>query len=377
LDFDVVIIGASTAGLYTAELLAKRGRHVGLFEEMPGVSTGARTYIITQGLFRVLPDLDRQLIRQRIDHFQLYAGDFQADVKLAEPDMVLDRRQLRESLVQRARASGAILCFNSKFTGLRDTHNGSAVRVEIDGKEQLIHANILIGADGINSRVRAAVGLSQVRSVPLLQAEIKLPDFWQDEVCGVWFDVKHTKYFYWLIPDRDRRGVVGLIGDQGSDLRSSLEEFLTHQGYQALDHQSGQAAYHIPGAAHEIHTGSLRVLLVGDAAGQVKVTTVGGCVTGFAGARAAAEAVTKGIAYRQAAKELNRELNTHYYIRQLLHRMTSAEYEQLVSYLDKDVCSFLGTRDRDQMRREFWKLIFLQPRFIPLGLKLLLRLSGR
>ena len=67
-----------------------------------------------------------------------------------------------------------------------------------------------------NSRVRDLAKMDTVPSVPLLQAEIELPGEWDRDVTKVWFDVNDSPYFYWLIPDKDNKAVVGLISDARS-----------------------------------------------------------------------------------------------------------------------------------------------------------------
>ncbi|NQS92468.1 MAG: hypothetical protein HQ574_08675 [Chloroflexi bacterium] len=117
--------------------------------------------------------------------------------------------------------------------------------------------------------------------------------------------------------------------------------------------------------------------LVGDAAGQVKVTTVGGTVTGLYGGKAAAEAILKGSTFRKAYQNGQGELDLHLFIRNLLKKMSAEDYQRLIRDISPAVQSLLSRYDRDAMRRHFWKLPFLQLDFIPLGLKLLLRMLDR
>jgi flavin-dependent dehydrogenase len=79
--------------------------------------------------------------------------------------------------------------------------------------------------------------------------------------------------------------------------------------------------------------GSGEIYLVGDAAGQVKVTTVGGIVTGFRGALG----VAKSILHRKQSPELRslrRELNAHLMLRKSLHHFQQADYSRLVDLLN-------------------------------------------
>lgn len=369
----IAVIGASTASLYTAELLARGGKRVTLFERSSSLSPQPRTYIITPGIERIIPDLDPNLIRHRIECIELQAESALTQIRLTRPDLIIDRRELILELARRAEEAGVEIRCGWEFSGFGSRDGGTAAEFSHLGERTPIAADWLIGGDGVASKVSANLPGSGVPAVPLLQAEVDLPAGWDERVTKVWFRREETPYFYWLIPDRGRRGVVGLISAPGVDIRQLLDRFLGEQGFSALAYQSGQASLHARGLKSNYQIGSLPVSLVGDAAGQVKVTTVGGTVTGLAGARGAAESILDGGGLPRMIRETRRELNLHLFIRTLLDRMTSADYSQLIESITPAVEAFLANRDRDGMRSQFWKLPLLQPRFIPLGLKLLVR----
>ena len=369
--YDAVVIGASSAGLHTAEILAKHGKQVALYDQAESFFPALRTYIITMGLKRVIPDLVPELIRHEIKVLQVQAGKESADIQLSSPDLIVERSQLLSILLNRAKIAGVHINFQSKFHSLATGRNGTEIKIISNAEEQLIRADYLIGADGISSSVGIAAGLPSPQSVPLLQAEINLPPDWDPDVTKIWFEVKDTPYFYWLIPDAADKGVVGLIAEPGADIRKLLRSFLEEKNIQPLDYQSGQAALYSPDLSLFKQVGDLKILLVGDAAGQVKVTTVGGTVTGLSGGHAAAESILEDMPYQKTQLAIGKELNLHYFIRQLLNKMEQEDYVNLVGSLTPTVQSFLGKYDRDSMRRHFWKLPFIQSRLIPLGLKLL------
>ena len=372
MKYDVVVIGASSAGLYTAEILAKNGQRVVLFDREEMFAPNVRTYIITPGLFRVMPDVEPELIWHTINTIQVQAGEERAAIQLSSPDLVVDRRQLITTLKTRAENAGVEIHLGSKFVGLKSNTEGTQILIQSGREERLIKASYLIGANGVSSSVAKAAGLPSPQVVPLLQAEMALPKQWDPRVTKVWFDLQDTPYFYWLIPESETKGVVGLIAEPGADIRKLLDHFLDKNNFQPLDYQAGQAALHAPGAKLERRVGDLTVLLVGDAAGQVKVTTVGGTVTGLSGAGAGAKAILNGIPYRETRIQVQRELDIHYFIRHLLEKMEQENYVRLIQSITPAVKSFLRKHDRDAMRRQFWKLPLIQPHFIPLGLKLLL-----
>ncbi len=75
-----------------------------------------------------------------------------------------------------------------------------------------------------------------------------------------------------------------------------------------------------------ISLGRTRVMMVGDAAGHVKVTTVGGTVSGLSGARAAARAILRESGYHRELRPLTFELTLHWLIRRLWNRFSEEDY---------------------------------------------------
>lgn len=372
MNYDIVVVGASSAGLYIAEALAKYGKRVAVFDQSNGIKPKERTYIITPGLYQVMNDIPEGLIHQEIDTFRIHSGQNQADIQLSSPDLIIDRAQLIPYLASRAEAAGVTLVSDCEFLGITSEGGRTLIKIQKDRAIQTVTADYLIGADGVNSAVRKSAGVEPVPSAPLLQAVVGFPNGRDPRKTEVWFVLEDTPYFYWLIPRGNNQAVVGLISERASNIQALLDGFLSRHDFEPISYQSGQAALHSRNIQTACRVGDLDILFVGDAAGQVKVTTVGGTVTGFEGARDAAGMI-QGTANPQSSSKVKRELDLHYLIRRLLDEMTPADYDDLIDMLNPSVTNFLSLHDRDNMRSHFWKLVILQPRFIPLGLKLLSR----
>lgn len=372
LEFDIVVIGASSAGLFAAELLARKGKKVAVIEQSAGIDPEERTYIITPGIYRVMPSIPDEIISQKIDRFQIQSQQEQAEINLSSPDLIIDRTVMLPVLVSRAQSAGVTILTSCVFLGFETNQAKTYLQVELEGSRQLLSAGHLIGADGVNSTVRKKAGLEPVPSVPLLQAEVELPRDWDPGMTKVWFDVNKTPYFYWLIPRNENQAVVGLIAEDGSSIQMLLDDFLTENGFKPLAYQAGQAAMYTQKISSKTMVGNVPVFLIGDAAGQVKVTTVGGTVTGFGGAIEAVRLIL-GAKPHKGMMRVKRELDLHFLIRELLHQMSPGDYSRLIGMLTPPVMNFLSRHDRDSMRSQFWKLTILQPGFIPLGLTLLAR----
>ena len=106
------------------------------------------------------------------------------------------------------------------------------------------------------------------------------------------------------------------------------------------------------------------IYLVGDAASQVKVTTVGGLVTGLRGAKAAADAILQRRDYLKELRPLRGELSLHLLIRTVLNRFHSADYDRLLDLLNAKTIHLLGLYNRDQAARMLFRVSLAQPRLL-------------
>jgi len=251
LKYDVIVIGASSAGLYAAEILAKNGKRVALFEQANSVQPTRRTYIITPGIFRVMPEINTDLILHRTTTFHLEADSVTSQLPLSSPDLTIERSQMILALIGRAKESGVELHFGAKFLRLINVSGNTHIQIQTPSGEKSYQTDYLIGADGIGNLVGRAAGLKDFPIVPLLQAEILLPPDWDPGITKVWFEVEDTSYFYWLIPESETKGVFGLITDPGTDIRNLLDQFLMKLNIKPLSFQSGQAALHSPNISNE------------------------------------------------------------------------------------------------------------------------------
>src|SRR5207245_3668025 len=106
---------------------------------------------------------------------------------------------------------------------------------------------------------------------------------------------------------------------------------------------------------------------VGDAAAQVKVSTVGGIVTGFRGALGVSQALLQNGKSRELAA-LRRELGTHWLIRRALHHFEQKDYSQLVDLLDASTRQSLGEINRDESTRLLLSVVRGTTGLVVLGL---------
>ena len=115
---------------------------------------------------------------------------------------------------------------------------------------------------------------------------------------------------------------------------------------------------------------------MGDAAGQVKVTTVGGVVTGLRGARAAAEAILRGSDDSHALRALAWELELHHLVRQVLNHFTPADYDALLELVNRGMHDALGAYTRDEIARVLFSSLLVRPQALVVAARAVLRSAG-
>jgi flavin-dependent dehydrogenase len=367
----VVVVGGSAAGLYTAAALARAGRSVRILESMSGLDPARRTLIVTDHFRYQLGASSSASIVNEIRRFELFTDGRSAQVTLTKPDLIVERSRLILALAQEARQAGAQFSFDTHFLGLSPNARGLRLEIETAGRREELNAGSVVGADGAASRVARTAGWPPIETVPLVQAIVKLPKDCPPDTTRVWFVPDDTPYFYWLIPESAERGALGIIGVDGRDTSRCIARFLEKKQMEPLEWQGARIPVYRRWVPVRRRIGNGDVFLVGDAAAQVKVSTIGGIVTGFRGARGVADAILRN-GHSPELSALRRELGTHWLIRRALHHFQQKDYSQLVDLLNTPTRQSLGEVNRDESMRLLWNVFRRQPRLVLLGLRGLL-----
>lgn len=367
---DVAIIGGSAAGLFTACLLAEQGIDVRIFEASERIEPPKRTLIVTDYMSEILGSLCDDIVLNRIRHFELFADGRVGTISLRRPDLVIGRARLIRRLAEEVEKKGAKILTGRKFMDLKPDGKrlNFTLSLNDNGDHMEDSAEILVGADGVSSRVAEKGGWPGQETVPLVQTVVELPGDITPDTVRIWFIPEETPYFYWLMPHSETHGVVGLVGEEEGKTKKALEAFLDRKGMTPLEFQDAAVPLYTRWIPNHKKLGENDVYLVGDAAGHVKVSTVGGVVTGFRGAMAVAGAILDGGSSRKL-NALRTELDLHNLIRKFLSRFTQREYCGLLELLSPGTKRALGRFHRDETSRLLINLLIKQPRLLLLGLR--------
>jgi flavin-dependent dehydrogenase len=381
----VAVVGGSTAGFFAASLLARRGLRVQLFEQSEQLDPAPRTLIVTNRMRDLLGPQAESSVVNEINRFEMFTDGRAATVTLDRPDLIVERARLIRALAAQAERDGAEVSMGRRFLAVQGAApgNGGAAQngtqrssaplrltmgVSSSTEIEQIEADTVIGADGAQSRVAAAAGWPRLRTVPLIQAIVKMPADMPPDSVRVWFVPSDTPYFYWLIPESKDTAALGLIGEDGQHTRDCLDRFMEKRHFEPLSFQAARIPVYAGWVPVERRVGAGRVFLVGDAACQVKVSTVGGIVTGFRGALGVCESIVDGGRSREL-RSLRRELDLHLLIRRTIHSFAQNDYSRLVDLMNDSTRRSLSRYSRDEAGRVLWHIALSQPRLLLLALR--------
>jgi len=338
---DIIIIGAGPSGSHIAQRLSHLGYSVVVVEKnvRPGDDICC-TGILSQECLRAFA-LDNGLVLRQVSSakFLSPSGKCLRLCREAPVAAIVDRARLDMSLAQQAQECGAHYLFGARASDILPQPDAVEVRIDGQHQETVLKAKAAIIATGFGSALPGKLGLGEIKQFVLgAQAEVEMNGV--DEV-EVYFDQKLAPGgFAWLVPTTEGKGLVGLLTRNQADFRlKNLLNALSGQG--KITSSQVAPSYDIIPLRPLPKTYTDRVLVVGEAAGQVKPTTGGGIYYGLLCADIAAEVLHQAFlggdfsaavlsAYQKKWRaRLNRELTIGYWARGLWARLSNNHIDRL------------------------------------------------
>ena len=309
MNYDVVVIGAGPGGSVAAKTCAERGLSVLLVEKRQeiGVPVRCAEGISKKDLQRFV-EIDRKFIAAEVIGAKIYAPDG-TEITLTEEmagnevGYVLERKIFDRHLARLAAKAGADVIVKTTAIGMKRIEDGVRVKLRRMGEEFEVECKIVIGADGVESRVGKWAGIDTTLKLDEIESCVQYLmtgiDF-DPEYCHFWFGSKIAPGGYiWLFPKGNNSANVG-IGVMPALARRSPKDYLDE--FVEKRFSDGEIIEVVAGAVPvkgEIETAVAdNVMLVGDAARHADPITGGGIANamkaGYYAGIVAAEAIQKG-----------------------------------------------------------------------------------
>ena len=294
--YDVVVIGAGPAGSYAAYKLASLGHKVAILEqkEAPGRDICCTGIISPECFdsFGIAPDVI--LTKANSANFFSPSGkSLRLETEKVQA-YVIERASFDLAIAAKAKAQGADYFFSSWVTDIAIKGDWAQIEAFCHGSREVFKARAVIVASGFKPKLSQRLGLGKITKFAVgAQAEVETQGI--DEV-EIYFSQEIAPgFFAWLVPTSENKALAGVISASHANLH--LEKLLADSSCRSkvISREPEIRQKAIPLGTLPRTYGD-RVLVIGDAAGQVKPTTGGGIYFGHLGTQMAAEVLHQALA---------------------------------------------------------------------------------
>ena len=382
-NYDAIIIGAGPIGGLIADIISKKNYDVLLVEEHYEIGKPVQCAgLITPRVFdlvdcrkHILNDVrGAQIFSPKGHTLSIDGGEGKA--------VVIDRASFDKEIVKSALKNGAELSLGAKAVKAERKNERVILTLYLNGRKMEAASKILIGADGIQSNVRRWFNLPKPR---------KILSGFQAEMVNIDIDLNFVKifignevapqFFAWIIPMEEGKARVGLCsyGTKESPYFYFKRLFKNDVSKQFL--KEAQPINYTVGAipiGMVSRTYDDNIMIVGDAAAQVKATSGGGIYTGLVCAKHCGEVAVISLEsndfsknflsnyQKRCMKEIGKELKADMRIHEVFAGLSDRQFEEIIDILDDEkllkIISEVG--DMDYPSKVGWALLKKEPRLL-------------
>jgi len=355
-SYDLVVVGGGPGGCMAALHAAKRGVKTCLLEKTRDIGYPVRCgeAIGEEAVKQFFPPKDKW-IASVIKKCRLVApnGSFVEIPFLKEHGYILNRRVFDYDISLMASSAGAEIYTKSYVNAIEKTPNGYLVKLEYLGEPKEIHTKLVVGADGIESRVGRWAGI---------KTQVKMKDM---ESCVQYsvgnIDVDQNRMdmyvgknyapggYLWIFPKGEGFANIG-IGISGKysknrSAKSYIDEFMTKNFPNASIHTTMCGG--VPCGKPLVKPIIDGLMLVGDAAHFVNPVTGGGIAPAMKSGMFAGKVASESIFNKDSSerfldkyvklcqKDFVNRHNGIYNVKETVQKLTDDEMNHIADKMNK------------------------------------------
>jgi len=311
-QYDIVVVGAGPAGSVSARYAAEKGVKVLLLERdrEAGIPVRCAEGVSHNGIAPFI-DIDPKWIATNIDSACLHSPNGEkAYMYNNGTGYVLERRIFDTELCNLAIQAGVEMLTKADAVGLEfEGEKITGVRYKHEGEIKIANCSIVIGADGVESRVGRWAGMNTTLALndidTCVQYTVSGIDF-ESNTCHFYFgkDVSPGGYV-WIFPKSNKTANIGIgiSGDLAANKgpKEYLDEFMEKHFPDASVNYTVYGGVPTAWGINEYIKDN--IMLVGDAARQVNPITGGGIVQAMIAARIAGRVAADSLAAGDQSKK--------------------------------------------------------------------------
>ncbi len=351
----IAIIGAGPAGCYAGYLLALQGHQVTIYENHAQIGSPVQCTGLLTGDFDQLGLPKDSFLVNTMTSIEVNSPHHK--IELAQKEYLVCRVKFDNYFADLARNAGATILLNHAF--IRKENNQLIIHNSVEKKDLHIQPDLVIAADGPLSPTAKAYGFyhQQRENYFGIQATVE-GDFAAAKIQTYFSNTTCPGLFAWVVSESPTRARVGLATKNNS--RKHFDEFMKKHNYKAIEMQAGTIPLYHP--AQKLQQDNC--YLLGDAAGFVKATTLGGLIPALNQAQALARSIQHGTSYEVESAPIAKRLRMHLRIRKLMDKFDDQDFDRLVKYVGQSrVLEILQTHTRENPLPIIMKAGITEPRF--------------